>query len=244
MSKRALLRSILPGVVQVPLLRTSAFLLLDHRITLIDTGLRGSTARLLAAVRLAGRSPEQIERIVITHCHPDHLGGLAELQKVLPARTAIHAIEAPEVQSAEGPPPPFASAAVRRILSPVRRRAFFHRPVRIDELLRDGDELPVLGGMRVIHTPGHTAGHIALYFPRMALLIAGDALEHRGGRLAGPAAAFTADMSLALRSIAKLAELEVDVVAFSHFTRIPAGAGKRLRELAGAVARDRSACSL
>ena len=104
---------------------------------------------------------------------------------------------------------------------------------RIDERLHDGDELPVLGGMRVVHTPGHTPGHVALYFPQMALLIAGDALELRAGRLRGPAAAVTADMPQAMASVARLAQLEIDVIAFSHFPRLPRLAGEALRALAG-----------
>lgn len=230
------LRSILPGVVQVPLRGTSAFLLLDRKITLIDTGLPYSGARLLEAVRLAKRSADEIEQIIITHYHPDHIGGLAELQKVLPARTGIHAVEAPVVISGAGPPSPFAHPAARLASRPVRGRAFPHVPVRIDDWLRDGDELPVLGGMRVVHTPGHTPGHICLYFPQMALLIAGDAMEHRSGVLKGPAAAFTADMPEALRSIGKLASLEIDAIAFSHFPRIPVAAGERLRVFAASPA--------
>jgi glyoxylase-like metal-dependent hydrolase (beta-lactamase superfamily II) len=232
LGRGAPLRSILPGVVQVPLRGTSAFLLLDRRITLIDTGFPGSSLRLIDALRSAGRRADEIERIVITHYHPDHLGGLPELQDILQAKAAIHAVEAQIVTGTAGPPPPFANAALRVASRAVRSRAFPHVPVRVDEWLRDGDELPALGGMRVVHTPGHTPGHIALYFPQMALLIVGDALEHRGGRLGGPAPAFTEDMREARRSIGRLARLEVDVIAFSHFPRIATNGGARLRALA------------
>ncbi len=228
----AAVRSILPGVMQAPLRATSCFLLLDRRVTLIDTGLPGSAERILRAVALCRRRPDEIERIVITHYHPDHLGSLAALQRQLPAKAAIHAAEAPVVQSAAGPPPPFASAALRTMTRPVANRAFHYEPVRIDEPLHDGDELSVLGGMRVVHTPGHTPGHIALYFPRMALLIAGDALEYREGTLSGPAARVTADMPQALASLRKLSMLELDVIAFSHFPRLPVEAGAALQALA------------
>ncbi len=235
LGRGAALRSILPGVVQVPLRGTSAFLLLDRSVTLIDTGFPGSAPRLFAALRSAGRRADEIERIVITHYHPDHLGGLPELQRELPARAAIHAVEAAIVTGAQGPPPPFANPALRVASRAVRGRAFPHVPVRIDEWLRDGDELPALGGMRVVHTPGHTPGHIALYFPQMALLIAGDALEHRAGRLGGPAPAFTEDMRAARRSIRRLAGLEVDVIAFSHFPRVAVDGSGRLRALAATL---------
>ncbi len=232
LGRDAALRPILPGVVQVPLTGSSAFLLLDQRITLIDTGLRGSAKRLLRAVRLAGRSADEIERIIITHYHPDHLGGLAELQRVLPARTAIHALEAPVVMSPSGPPPPFAARALRVSAGPILRRVLPFAPVQVDEFLRDGDEFPVLGGLRVVHTPGHTPGHIALYFPQLALLIAGDAMEYRRGRLSGPSPFFTADMGAARRSIRALAELEVATIAFSHFSPLARAAGAQLSDLA------------
>ncbi|MHB8577147.1 MAG: MBL fold metallo-hydrolase, partial [Dehalococcoidia bacterium] len=116
------LRSILPGVVQVPLRGTSAFLLLDRRVTLVDTGLSGSGTRLLAALRLARRSADEVERVIITHYHPDHIGGLAELHQQLPARTGIHAVEAPVVIGATGPPPPFANPALRFASRSVRGR--------------------------------------------------------------------------------------------------------------------------
>lgn len=224
-------RSILPGVVQAPLVGTSCFLLLDRRVTLIDTGFSGSAGRILRALALCRRRADEIERIVITHYHPDHLGGLAELQRLLPAKAAIHALEAPVVQSTEGPPPPFASGPLRSVSRPVANRAFRYEPVRIDEPLHDGDELPVLGGMCIVHTPGHTPGHIALYFPQMALLIAGDAMEYRAGVLSGPAPRVTADMPQAIASLGRLAQLEIDVIAFSHFPRLPLRAGEALRAL-------------
>jgi glyoxylase-like metal-dependent hydrolase (beta-lactamase superfamily II) len=235
LGRGAAVRPILPGVVQVPLTGSSVFLLLDRRITLIDAGVRGSTSRLLNALRLAGRSAEEIERIIITHYHPDHLGGLAALQRLLPAKTAIHALEAPAVTGRAGPPSPFANAALRVVAGPLLRAALPFTPVRIDEVLHDGDELPVLGGLRVVHTPGHTPGHIALYFPEMALLIAGDAMERRRGALSGPARAVTADMGEARRSIRSMAELEVEVIVFSHFPRLAQRAGERLRDLASRV---------
>ena len=222
----------MPGVVQIALRGTSAFLLLDRRVTLIDTGLRGSARRLLQAVRLAGRRADEIEQVIITHYHPDHIGGLPELQRILPAKAAIHAIDAPAVTGAGGPPSPFNAGWRRAAWRKLAPRLLPFEPVRIDELLHDGDELPVLGGLRIVHTPGHTPGHVALYLPELALLIAGDAMEYRRGRLTGPAAAVTADMPEALRSIDTLSRLAIETIAFSHFPSIPAAAGERLRELA------------
>ncbi|MER3421592.1 MAG: MBL fold metallo-hydrolase, partial [Chloroflexota bacterium] len=85
-------------------------------------------------------------------------------------------------------------------------------------LLRDGDELPVLGGMRVVHLPGHTPGHIALYFSERGLLIAGDALQVRRGQLVPPARLASEDWEEAVRSLRRLTGLDIDVLALSHFS--------------------------
>jgi glyoxylase-like metal-dependent hydrolase (beta-lactamase superfamily II) len=226
--RHVILRPIVPGVLQVPLFGTSAFLLLGDRVTLVDTGFRGSGVRLLRAVQAAGRRADEIERVIITHYHPDHLGGLAELQQVLPAKAAIHAVEASAVMSTAGPPSPFGNLALRIAAHPFGRRAFRFSPVRIDEFLHDGDEFQILGGMRVVHTPGHTSGHISLYFPDLALLIAGDSLESHNGAIRGPTPLFSINMKEAQRSVRKLAGLEVDVIALSHFPAISKGAGQQL----------------
>src|SRR5689334_12598890 len=70
---------IAPGIVQVPVTGSSVFLLLDRRVTVVDTGFPGSAARVLTALRRACRAADEVEQVVITHYHPDHLGGLAGL---------------------------------------------------------------------------------------------------------------------------------------------------------------------
>ena len=86
----------------------------------------------------------------------------------------------------------------------------------VDRLVVDGELLPLQGGTRVIHTPGHTPGHICLFVEQENLLLAADALRVVGGSLVGPAEAVTPDMPEALRSLRKLAELPVKRVLCYH----------------------------
>lgn len=209
------LRSVVPRVMQSPVLGSSVFFLLDDRVTLVDTGPAGSAPRILRALADVGRPPDEVEQIIITHCHLDHAGGLAALQRRLPARTAVHILDAPFVTGEALMPLPL------RLRLPGRAHRGLSRalcpPARIDTLLRDGDELPVLGGLRVVHTPGHTAGHIALHLPECGLLIAGDALQVRGARLTPASRWVSDDYRQAVRSLRALTGLDFDVLALSHF---------------------------
>lgn len=229
------IREVVPGLYQVRTRGSRVYLVVDERITIIDTGSPGSGPRIVEALRALGRSPDEVETIVITHYHIDHVGGLPELQRFLPARTAVHAVEAPYIVSDDPLPNPFRHPLLARLTEPFLLRQD-PGAARVDLALRDGDELPGLGGMRIVHAPGHTAGSISIYFPERGVLLVGDAMQYRFGRLMLPNRLFTQDMRQAAESIRKLAELDYDTLCFSHFRPILRHADKRVRELARSLA--------
>lgn len=219
---------VVPGLYQVRTKGSSAYLIVEEDITLIDTGSPGSGIRILEAMDELGRSPEDIKRIVITHYHIDHVGGLAELQDWVPAKTGVHLAEAVHIESGLPLPSPFVNPLLARICSGWLEN---HGPgrARVDEILADGDELPAFGGMRIIHAPGHTAGSISVHFPERGLLLVGDAMQYKFGRLMLPSRVFTQDMSAAAESIRKLARLQFETLCFSHFRPILNHADRKVR---------------
>lgn len=225
------LQEVLPGLYQVRTKGSRAYLVVEDDITLIDTGSPGSGARILAALKELGRSPEEIGHILITHFHIDHVGGLPELQRYVPARTGVHLAEAPHVESAEPLPNPFTHPLLARICEPYLLR---NDPgaARVDVALDDGDELPALGGMRIVHAPGHTAGSISIHFPNRGVLLVGDAMQYKFGRLMLPSRMFTQDMAQAGESVQKLAQLDFETLCFSHFRPILTGADVKVRDFA------------
>jgi len=94
--------------------------------------------------------------------------------------------------------------------------------------LEDGDDV---FGLRMVATPGHTAGHMAVYDTGSRVLVAGDALTNTDG-LAGSNPQFTEDEAAAARSVSRLADLEPRTILVGHGDPILSGASDALHELA------------
>jgi glyoxylase-like metal-dependent hydrolase (beta-lactamase superfamily II) len=222
---------IIPNVHRIPGLRgANVYLLLSSPLTLVDTGMPGSEEAILAYIEELGLPGAGLGRIVITHHHLDHVGGLAPLKQRTQALVFAHPAEAPFISGDQPPPPPrgLVMRLLFRLAAPVMPRA---EPTPLDVTLQHGDRLDLLGGAEVVHVPGHTPGAIALYLPSERLLICGDVIDHRGGKLGPPPKSFTADMDQALDSLHRLAELDFDVLCPGHGEPIVGGAGQQLRAM-------------
>ena len=195
----------------------------------MDAGCAGSHGLISAGLRNAGYTLGDVRLAVATHCHPDHSGGLAELTK-MSIPVAAHEEDAPIISREEEYPSPLRNPALATVASPlIRTLAGEGAPVA--HRLRDGDTLPTMDGARVVHTPGHTAGSICLYLESKRLLIAGDALQHRRGALRPPARHVTSDFEMAVRSLGKLAALDVATICFGHYRPLREEARESLRRL-------------
>ncbi len=154
------------GVMSVPHVLVDA-----GGAVVLDTGFPGDAARIVRACARRGIGPRDVRAILLTHGHIDHAGGLAELQAWCGAPVHAHPAEQEHVDGVF----PYAGAArVCGVLERVGRAATGYRAGTIDVALRDGDELPWWGGLRVVHLPGHTLGHCGFYSAKHDLLFSGD----------------------------------------------------------------------
>jgi glyoxylase-like metal-dependent hydrolase (beta-lactamase superfamily II) len=121
--------------------------------------------------------------------------------------------------------------AVRR---PSRGRIFaaMTPPLMTFTPLEDGEILPVLGGLEVVHTPGHTPGSVCLFAERDGTLFVGDVLQRRFGRVSFASALYSDDPAAARASVQRLTRLRVKTIVFSHYPALDEGAAETLAGLA------------
>jgi glyoxylase-like metal-dependent hydrolase (beta-lactamase superfamily II) len=210
-------------IATIHLLRVRAHLVLEERLTLIDCGYAGSATRIAQAIAGLGRSIDELDRLICTHGHPDHAGSARELaDRGVPV--LIHPSDAARLRTG------WRDAARR----PSRGGVFaaMTPDVANTEPLVDGQVLPVLGGLEVIHTPGHTPGSVCLFGPRDGVLFVGDSLGARFGRLTFASRLYSDDFATARRQVQRMAALDVKTIVFSHYPPLQEGAAAMLAALA------------
>lgn len=165
----------------------------EHRLAVVDSGWSDVDAEIIVNfIDKIGRDPHELEFCVLTHRHRDHIGGLRKLMSLAPCALFTHEAEADAVSQLTG--------------------------IDVDRRLKDGENLDVCGGMRTIHTPGHTPGSIGLHVPLHRTLITGDAIFSAGQWLVVPPPYLCENPQQARESVRKLVQmnLPVDRVLVGH----------------------------
>ena len=209
---------------------------------LFDAGLPGQVPGLLRAIAEVGIPFDRLTTVIVTHHDIDHIGGLAGLRKELPpsARFLAYEEEIPYIDGQKRPLKLAQMEANLAALPPERQKfyetfkaAFLNSQVHIDQPLVDGEKLPFCGGITVIHTPGHTLGHICVYLQDSKVLVAGDAMRVENGDLILTPASSNHDTEMAARSLQKLTRYDLEAVICYHGGLFSDHPNQRIAALAG-----------
>jgi len=225
-------------IYQFDLRQANVFLIKgENGLTLIDTAVVGIRDKLETQLAKYGFHLEDVKRILVTHAHIDHVGGLREIQEATGAEVWAHRLEAPVVRGEEPVTLPnpadvgLADSLFGRFISLFVGSK--QPPAPVHRELDDGETLDeVLPGLRVIHLPGHSPGQIGFWLEPERLLIGGDVMMHLTPWLTRPLGAYTPDTLEAEQSILKVANLDVHTLGVGHGSALVGNAGAAIKRLA------------
>lgn len=171
-----------------------SYILLGETICLIDAGVMGTAPLLLDYLKQIGRSPSEISLVLLTHAHPDHIGGCLAIKNTSSAFFCAHPADKPWIEDVGK------QYRERPILN------FFELvggPVRVTRELKEGDTVSWQKGktIRVLETPGHSLGSISFFFEEEGALFTGDAVPAAG------TIPIYVDPKVSIQSIQKLAKV-------------------------------------
>ncbi len=229
------MRQVVPNVYLIEGLRASNVYVLtsSEGFALVDTGSPGDGGKIVSQLESAGHTLADLKTILLTHCHGDHVGNVADLVTRSGAWVMAHAEDVPYIEQTASLP---AHSAWRRVLNWLMDKLMPTQPCEVNNVLHDGDVVATLGGLHVIHVPGHTPGSIVFYQPERQLLFCGDVLFNghpftgRGG-LRMPPRFFSMDPAQEEASVQKLTALSVEAVCFGHGAPLLEGAQAALKQV-------------
>ncbi|RWQ72610.1 MBL fold metallo-hydrolase [Bacillus cereus] len=176
----------------------------DEMAVLIDTGFLGQIEDIQVEMEKVGVSFDKLKFVILTHQDIDHIGSLPELLQRCRSNIKVyaHELDKPYI---EGDLPLLKDGNIE------------NRPKgKVSDTVIDGQELPYCGGILILHTPGHTPGHISLYLKQSKILVAGDSMYSVNGVLGGVHAPTTLNIMEARQSLKKYLNLDIESVVCYH----------------------------
>jgi len=212
----------------------------DGKVTIVDAGAPSYRPQLEHGLAFLGRTTSDVEAVVLTHGHSDHIGFAEPVRAELGVPVFVHRDDEGLTTTGKAPGkneavmlPALRYPHAWKLLAHLTSAGF---PKKLEQVTTfgDGDELDVPGRPRVIHTPGHTDGHSAFWLESRGTLVAGDVLctlqpltGKRGPQLMP--SSFNRSNATILESLGKLEHLDVGTIVVGHGEPWTQGAAEAVR---------------
>jgi glyoxylase-like metal-dependent hydrolase (beta-lactamase superfamily II) len=237
---------IAPGVHRIGATSTVNAYLIEEggRVTVVDAGVSGLYRQLPAELTAMGRTIDDIEALVLTHGHSDHVGFAERLRTERHVPVSVHEADAALARGeVANPSKGFGPTKIRPLLGflwySLVRGGLRTRHIGEVSTFGDGSTLDVPGSPRVILTPGHTPGSAALHFASRDALLVGDAFATYAvttGERGPQVAPFTADAAEAVDSLKRIEDVTARWVLPGHGDPWTSGVAEAVRQVRDAPA--------
>ncbi len=194
------------------------FILYNHKeIILIDTGFLNGISFIKNALLNIHKKLEDIDYILLTHGHLDHVVHLKKLKEISGATIICSKEEQIHIDGK------YSYKGINLVcdgLEKFGRFYFNYKAIKIDHHVKDGDILNILGGIKVIHLPGHSIGHLGYLFLESKYLFIGDLVNTRRKKHRFPPAIFNSFPHLIPESIHKVYHMNLNGIISNHGPRL------------------------
>jgi glyoxylase-like metal-dependent hydrolase (beta-lactamase superfamily II) len=203
----------------------------EHELALVDTGYPGFLPLIESEIARNGYDAENLKQIIITHYDNDHIGALHEFKEKYPWIRIIASEMESKFISGEKKSERLVQAENLQEHLPEEEQEFGRwfiqhlksmKHVPVDQCVQDGDTL-FSGQCKILATPGHTSGHISLYFPELNSVITGDAAVNENQRLVVANPQHCLDLGKAEQSLRRLQRLRAKYYYCFHGGKWTAG---------------------
>ncbi|MDR7247027.1 MBL fold metallo-hydrolase [Priestia megaterium] len=201
-----------------------SLIILNNELTLVDTGYTDFLTLISKKITKNGYRIERLKNIIITHYDDDHIGSLYDFKEKYPWINIIASeIESKYISGAMKSERLIRAEEMLKNMSneEIEFGKWFIQQLKnlkhvsIDEKVHDGDMI-LDNKCRVVATPGHTSGHISLYFPSLKSVITGDAAVNENHELTIANPYFCLNIEEAEKSLRKIKNLKAETYYCYH----------------------------
>ena len=211
-----------------PFINSYALLNSDSSLTLVDCGLKGSSKKLIKDLARIGKHPNDVVNIVLTHAHDDHVGGAARMIEACEVKNVMMHEEDSHLPPTGKTPSRDDSRLSGKIMKVLPDKGY--GPFEITRKLKDGEIIDTAGGLKVIHTPGHTDGHISLLHLESETLITGDSIFNMTSRMTWALSGFCVNYKQSQYTAKEFLDLDFKNACFTHGPEIRDSGKSRIKQ--------------